>query len=571
MKRSSTRSACLALGAAVLAAACHGGSSSGAAPVPAPIDVGISGRSVQGEGRLLLLGVSELDEGLRDLDGDGDTADFDVAHVYDLETGSLTNLGLALGDLVTRNAVAEELAVFAVSEAAQGGTDLNGDGDTLDLVLHVYDRRTGLVTNLALAVVGFEAPLVADDFVAFVVSEAGQGADLDGDGATDGQVLHVYDARTGQTHDVGLHVTQPPLYRNGVFAFTTGERARVDLNGDGDALDDFVPRFYDPLQQTLTGLPVALMPHSLFGTEAWIALVDEAGQGEDLDGDGDQDAGVYHRLEPASGQWTTLRLTGRSPALAASSTVTAPARAVLLGSELDGRDRDGDGEFASMRLVLHQLDTGLNLETGLPVSPATGPTRLALVDGFLAIPVSEVLAGDLDGDGASALDFVLHVVELASGDTKNLGVDLESLHASTAGLVFARSERDGDLNGDGDLDDGTLHVWLAGTNVVRNTGIVGDVLDVRGEDALLWGFEFASLRDWNGDGDQDDALLLRERLPDGALTALAPWSFDSLEHTYLGDGGRLIHLASEAELGRDLNHDGDTADLGLQIGPPDGP
>lgn len=223
-----------------------------------------------------------------------------------------------------------------------------------------------------------------------------------------------------------------------------------------------------------------------------------------------------------------------------------------------------------MRLVLHQLDTGLNLETGLPVSPAVGATRLALAGQILAVPVSELLAGDLDGDGVDALDFVLHLVDLGSGAVKNLGVDLESLYGSTAGLVFARSERDGDLNGDGDQDDGTLHVWLASTNEVRNTGIVGDVLDVQDEDALLWGFEFASHRDWNGDGDQLDVLLLRYHLPDHTLTALAPWSFDSLENTRLGAGGRLIHLASEDQLGVDLNGDGDTADLVLQVGAPTG-
>lgn len=555
---------------AAAAPACHDSSSSGAPGAPAPINVGISAQSVQGEGRLLLLRVRELDEGARDLNGDGDASDSGVAHVYDLETGRLTNLGLALGDLITRDVVADELAVLAVSEAAQGDTDLNGDGDALDQVAHVYDRRTGLSTNLGLAVGDFLAPVVADDFVALVVFEASQGADLDGDGATDGRVLHVYDARTGQTHNVGLQVTQPVLYRDGQFAFTTGELPRHDLNGDGDALDGFVPRFYEPVQQTVTGLPLALMPNSLFGTEAWIALVDEDGQGQDLDGDGDQDAGVYHRLEPASGQWTTLRLTGRSPTLAASSTVTGTQRAVLLGSELDGRDRDGDGSFASMRLVLHQLDTGLNLETGLPVSPAVGVTRLALAGQILAVPVSELLAGDLDGDGVDALDFVLHLVDLGSGAVKNLGVDLESLYGSTAGLVFARSERDGDLNGDGDQDDGTLHVWLASTNEVRNTGIVGDVLDVQDEDALLWGFEFASHRDWNGDGDQLDVLLLRYHLPDHTLTALAPWSFDSLENTRLGAGGRLIHLASEDQLGVDLNGDGDTADLVLQVGAPTG-
>jgi hypothetical protein len=59
----------------------------------------------------------------------------------------VTNLGLAAaGD----GGVDGHSAVFTVSEAAQG-IDLNGDGDTSDPVLQVYDSQTGVTTILGLA------------------------------------------------------------------------------------------------------------------------------------------------------------------------------------------------------------------------------------------------------------------------------------------------------------------------------------------------------------------------------------------------------------------------------------
>src|SRR5262249_21045259 len=70
-----------------------------------------------------------------DLNGDGDTSDR-VVHLV-VGDGPITNLGRAATDV----AVSATTIAALVSEAAQGGIDLNGDGDATDTVLEV--RGTG--------------------------------------------------------------------------------------------------------------------------------------------------------------------------------------------------------------------------------------------------------------------------------------------------------------------------------------------------------------------------------------------------------------------------------------------
>src|SRR5262245_48891543 len=84
-----------------------------------------------------------------------------------------SNLGLAIAGM-TGN---EDLWLLSVSEADQGGTDLNGDGDALDRVLHVLDLATDQVTNTSLDVTPSpqgELWRVEGTLVAFAVSESGQ-------------------------------------------------------------------------------------------------------------------------------------------------------------------------------------------------------------------------------------------------------------------------------------------------------------------------------------------------------------------------------------------------------------
>jgi hypothetical protein len=128
-----------------------------------------------------------------DLNGDGETYDH-VLHVYDVASGVTTNLGVVVQWI---SHVDGEMFAFTVDENRQGygwgnGVDLNGDGDGIDKVLHVHDAATGATTNLELAEDGY--PRLSGRRVAFRVSEADQGnTDLNGDGDTSDTVLHVAD------------------------------------------------------------------------------------------------------------------------------------------------------------------------------------------------------------------------------------------------------------------------------------------------------------------------------------------------------------------------------------------
>jgi hypothetical protein len=100
--------------------------------------------------------VSEARESHRDLNGDGDAEDF-LLHIADLST--LTTLSTGLSGPFAYRALqspvfpaSEGRVVVPMSEARQGNRDLNGDGDTQDIVLQSLDTRTGRARNTGVAV-----------------------------------------------------------------------------------------------------------------------------------------------------------------------------------------------------------------------------------------------------------------------------------------------------------------------------------------------------------------------------------------------------------------------------------
>ena len=125
-----------------------------------------------------------------DLNGDGDREDA-VVHVEKRSTGETTNLGLAgpSSGVSLGFAVSGNWLVFGVSETQQR-EDLNGDGDREDYsVVHVHKLSTGETTNLRLAGGG---RALGDWFVLWA-SESQQGEDLNGDGDTEDDVVHLVD------------------------------------------------------------------------------------------------------------------------------------------------------------------------------------------------------------------------------------------------------------------------------------------------------------------------------------------------------------------------------------------
>jgi hypothetical protein len=171
---------------------------------------------------LIAFQVVETNHGASSLNGDLDI-DAEVIHVLDLTSGHVRNLELAGGRPVVDGA----LVAFAVPEEDQGSTDLNSDGDMIDTVWHVYDARTGVTSNLGLAV--SEWYLQVSDPLAFaIVWEAGQNAtDLNADSDATDWVAHAYDAASRTTFNLAVAVEVGAADRfdaeDGIAAFFVDE------------------------------------------------------------------------------------------------------------------------------------------------------------------------------------------------------------------------------------------------------------------------------------------------------------------------------------------------------------
>jgi hypothetical protein len=257
----------------------------------------------------LVFTVDEMSQGVggTDLNGDGDVDVYDfVLHVFNLKTGRTTNVKLAvIGDL----APSKEWLAFAVDEMSQG-EDRNDDGDTVDEILHVFDVKTGTTTNVKLAVIGDLAP--SKEWLAFAVHERrqggpdGQGTDLNDDGDVNDVVLHVFDVKKGRTTNVKLNVRRFKLGEDWI-AFTVMESQEspddlgTDLNRDGDAVDE-VLHVFDVKKGRTTNVRrhVALPFFGFTAGEDHIAFsVAEASQGgADLNDDGDASDVVLHVVNP---------------------------------------------------------------------------------------------------------------------------------------------------------------------------------------------------------------------------------------------------------------------------------
>ena len=199
--------------------------------------------------------------GAFDFDGHSEV----VLRIFRQQTGELITLGHNVADFqVSGNVVA-----FRTAESGFFTTgDLNGDGDTTDVVMQVYDLAAGLAINTGQATVKCELPgcepglpyRIQGDAVYFLTRETDQGVsiDLNANGSTSDTVVQIFRLRTGTSTVVDAPAglgTLPPLptqllgapilYRQ-AFEFTLGPDRDgnsipdgVDVTGDGD-FSDFV-------------------------------------------------------------------------------------------------------------------------------------------------------------------------------------------------------------------------------------------------------------------------------------------------------------------------------------------
>jgi hypothetical protein len=477
-------------------------------------------------GDAFLFAAHEGFSGGRDLNGDGDAGD-EVLHLYTGRDGRVTNLRLAVDGFLA----GDPLSVLLVPEWGQGGTDLNGDLDAGDRVAHLLDVRTGEVTNLGLAVFNVWSVWLAGDTVAFGVYEPGQGGkDFNGDGDRMDGVLVVGDAKRLWS----TRLASRAAWTNGQWLACPvyeASQGSSDLNGDGDSYDE-VLHLIDLRSREVVNEGLALgyvysqeLYSPSFSTDRLVFGVGEARQGgTDLDGDGDASDVVAHLIELEDGQVRGTRL--------ALSTSTVDAMAVdglevaLLVSEAanGGRDLNGDGDVDDD--VLHVVGANLRARPwniGLAAGSYSS-ARMQWTGGELLFLVPERgQRRDLNGDD-DAEDVVLHRFELESRSATSTGMASGNFAARGGVVTLAVAEAAqgfDDLDGDGLVRGEVAFALDLATSSVENLGYTVETYSGKlalGNDFLLAPSREPWQLDRNGDGDwSDDVLVLARRSPLSAV------------------------------------------------------
>jgi hypothetical protein len=554
------------------------------------------------DGRRVAIGV---DEGFqaRDLNQDGDRFDT-VLHLFDSVTGRVQNTGLAVS-FIGKSTVASAGRWFAVAvpESRDFATpgqsrDLNGDGDTTDVVTHLFDTATGRVTNLGVAGSfadfrsGFQSG-IGEGLVA--VSEAAQGADLNADRDLSDTLLHSVDLSSGRVRNTGIGIVRSgteffPLVQDltvqdGFAIFNRQESdAREDLNGDGDQ-NDVALQVLNTRSGRLRSLKVqaAMLPAEAQPGRA-LLLMDETVIRKDLNGDGDVASDMVLGLADVSGEEPLVVSTRRALASASNGddvftswppfpTDAFPlqlrdGRVTFVVSEAAeaGRDLNGDGDTNDFLLHIADLATLTTVNTRLSGSFAYRTVQaplLPVTDSRVVLPVREDRQGtDFNFDG-DMQDMVLQLVDVRSGRSRNTGFAVATVPLSTMpvpqpystpvelpllirgnGIQSALVEETGvDLNADGDTRDLVLQLFDVATGKITNTGFSPGMPDEQFLNSTALAFAAFS-----------PGLSLAT--PFSALQPGPP----SDEGPGIGDAYAFI--VSEAAQGNvDLNGDGDTDDL----------
>ena len=364
--------------------------------------------------------------------------------------------------------VAGPSLLISVPEDAQGHTDLNGDGDAFDRIVHTIDLDSGLATNLG--IVGDW--LAASDFIGVIEEYEGwQGIDLDGDGDLNDYVYKIHDVETGITRLL------PWAVGHGFFQSISIDRRRVsflvseldhggmDLNIDGDA-DDLVAFVHDARSGATANLQLAARATGVADGLVAIA-VDEFGQGQDLDGNGAVNGLVLSVLRSNALVVENTQVPILLTNFGASLRVQHGAVLVETDESLfpaGGMDLNADGDVTDPVSVLWDVRARRMINLGLALEP--GQQALLQPDAVW-VPVAEGFQGnqDLNGDG-DAVDQVLHRVALPGYAVANLAraTVASSLRADAGRCAFGVVEwqQGTDLNGDLDLNDLVMHILRTG-------------------------------------------------------------------------------------------------------------
>ena len=468
----------LLVGVFFLAACQH--SSSGSSPsflAPGVNDLGLHNAPFVVENGVLAATVYE--DGV-DQNGDGDGDDV-LLRIIDLGNGrNVTIPDIAPSPQPT---IGGGFVSFVVPEAAEG-RDLNGDGDTLDLVVHVLDVRTGETRSLGLA-----APydfVQSGTLLAFEVPEVGQGVDLDGDGSLHGWIVFAYEADLRRLTRLPFMARTQTLQLVGRRVLYRADEADCgDANADGDALD-LVEQIYDADLGTLTNSGRACSFAGADGASLAMQVREAENGNADLNGNGHGGDTLVEFRDLESGfSRTTSGTTGGLFA-------TGGGIAILVQAPEPGA-QPWAYDFAS-----DTLTPLLGLEHGGPIP---GPA----VDRRLAYFVSEFDAGsDLDGDG-DVRDFVLHTFDGRTGVSTNTGYTSSGPWAFDARrVVFLVPTPRTSI---GPLPPTSARVYDFGTRSAHDLDLVASDFRLLDDRVVVVTPEEWAGADLDADGDREDYVL----------------------------------------------------------------
>ena len=528
--------------------------------------------------------------------------------VFCLARQALAQADPSIENLGASRAVVEGDWIAYAQWESFAGRDLNADGDTVDTVVQVRNRLTGAITNVGLASSLFGADL-SGDWLVFTVSEQDAGKDLNGDGDTgegnfdeDESVVHLHHLPTGETTNLGLAVSDffglgpTPRISGERLVFAASESAQgVDLDADGDTEDTIVHVRNLSTGET-TNLERSIFVSPWVSTdfvlsEEWLVFfapgrrlhvhhlpsgetteLRAPGTGVDpiptrLTGDylvvseravsdaiDDDTSNLLVRVHHlVTGERTHLKSTG------GGFHVAGDWLAFAVSEEEEG-DLNDDADTEDFVVHVHNLLSGQTENLGLAALLQFGGwVQLVLSENWLMFAVPEAQQGgtDLNGDGDTE-DNVVHLRNLSAAETNNLslaGPGFGIVSGDWLAMTVSEGEQSGtDLNGDGDTGDNVTHVRNLSTAETTNLRLPGSAFDMSGDWLSIGVWESLQNDDLNSDGDTQDFVTHIHNLATGTTTNLGIAGFGSLSDD------RVVLQVREASEGRDLNGDRDTED-----------
>jgi len=286
--------------------------------------------------------------------------------------------------------------------------------------------------------------------------------------------------------------------------------------------------------------------------------VPEKEQGEqDLNGDGDIDDTIIVVHDLSTDTTLDLRLAGRFQG------IFGDWLAFQVSEESERRDLNGDGDASDLVLHVHDLSRGKTTSLGLAADIlglrlcqdqdlASAECRQQT---WIPLSVSESAQGeDLNGDG-DASDPVVHVYDVLQERTTNLRLVASPRLVDSRYMTLAvrESAQGSDLNGDGDLDDDTAHIYDHVSGAVTNLGLAAPwILPFERHVVLGVLEEKQGNEDLNGDGDRQDSVQHIHTLASGRTTNLGVAGFV----TPLFDEWLHLSVSEGAQGAKDLDGNG---------------